>query len=243
MVRRGQPNRERGKALPDALRFALPMPHRLAAVQPPEADLRMDLKDLPVRARVFEQHAIDLHNLLADSPGLSGQAATNFIEVPRASLSNVRGSRGATRRWREHARGSRSKQCTGLPIARTRRTISPRQTDRNVDQDPLRCTPRSEELCEARVQAICQPVARVGDCDPSCTASIHADGQRRIRLVDRVQLLPSNRRRRRHHLHRRRQQRRRVGLPRHPGVDHVGPLLQHVTSLLCVLGLVIDTAR
>jgi hypothetical protein len=31
-------------------------------------------------------------------------------------------------------------------------------------------------------------------------------------------------------------------LPRHPGINHVGPLLEHVTSLLCVLRLVVDAA-
>jgi hypothetical protein len=29
----------------------------------------------------------------------------------------------------------------------------------------------------------------------------------------------------------------------HPGIDHVGPLLQHVAPLLGVLGLVVDRAR
>lgn len=53
----------------------------------------------------------------------------------------------------------------------------------------------------------------------------------------------SNRCRRRDCARARREQRRRVRLPRHPRVDHVGPLLQHVATLLPVLGLVVDAAR
>ena len=219
------------------------MPHRLAAVQPPEANLRMDLKDFPGSARIVQQDTIDLHDLPADPPGLSRQAATDFVDVPRASLSDVRGPGGATRGWREHTRCSRPQQCTGLPVAGTRRTIPPRKTDRNVDEDASRCSPGSEELGEARVHPIGQSSAHIRDCDPPCTASIHANGQRQIGHADGVQFRFSNRRRRRRHRHRRRQQRRRVRLPRHPGIDHVRPFLQHVAALLRVLRLVVDAAR
>ena len=67
----GPPYREQGKALLDALGFALGMPHRLAAVQSPEAALRMDLYDLTAHGRVTEHDLIDFDDLPAYPPGLS----------------------------------------------------------------------------------------------------------------------------------------------------------------------------
>ncbi len=55
--------------------------------------------------------------------------------------------------------------------------------------------------------------------------------------------LPSYWRRGRDHLSHRRQQGRRMGLPRHPRIDHVCPLLQQVTTLVRVLSLVVNAAR
>jgi hypothetical protein len=66
MVRRGQPNRERGKAL-ERLPVYSSDAASASAVQPQKQTSGWTSKDLPVRARVFEQHAIDLHDLLADS--------------------------------------------------------------------------------------------------------------------------------------------------------------------------------